>query len=50
MTVFSMSRVFSIQPTPRTMYSALFFWIDAGRRPAELLLATAAYSSPSVTP
>ena len=49
MTVFSMSFLSLIQPTPRTMYSALFFWMTpppAGM----LLLATAAYSSPSVMP
>ena len=49
MTVFSMSLVFSIQPTPRIRYSALFFWTT--RPPtAELLRPRPSYSSPSVTP
>ena len=48
-TVSSMSFVLRIQPTPRTRYSALFFWMV--RPPtAELLRATASYKSASVTP
>ncbi len=47
-TIFSMSLVFSIQPTPRTMYSAFPFWTTLPPT-AELDRATAENNSPRVT-